>query len=300
VGLAARFETLLRRGRLSDGGEGGMSEMAPERLRVSSGPGRYLGIYGAFWRNSLVREMGFKVNFLLWIVVELLWFALQLVFMAVIYDHTDRIATWTKWQVVFLVGANHLVQQLFSAIFMSNCVKLSENVRTGQLDFLLLMPVNARFLISLRHVDFGSFVNAGSAVAVMIYAARQLQLSPSATQVAGFAVLLLVGLSVHYSVMYMLACISFWTIRAQGFVWGYYNLFQLARLPDEAFRGLFRAVFSWVVPVLLVTNVPVKVVIEKVRSPWEIALLLGLSAAVFLVSEALWRWSVRHYSSASS
>jgi ABC-2 type transport system permease protein len=261
---------------------------------------RYASIYAAFWRNSLVREMGFKVNFLLWIVVELLWFALQLAFMAVIYSHTDRIGSWSKWQVVFLVGANHFVQQLFTALFMTNCVRLSDNVRSGALDFMLLMPVNARFLISFRHVDFGAFVNLASAIAVMIYAGVQLQLTPSAGQLLGFVLLLFAGLSVHYSVMYMLACISFWTVRAQGIVYGYYNLFQLARLPDEAFQGAFRIVFSFIVPVLLVSNVPVKLLIEKLSSPWEIALLVVLSAAVFGASELFWRWSVRHYSSASS
>lgn len=283
----------------------------PENASLGTGPtdgtlpsraglGRYVAIYAAFWRNSLVREMGFKINFLLWIVVEMLWFALQLVFMAVIYSHTDRIASWTKWQVVLLVGANHFVQQLFTALFMNNCVKLSENVRSGGLDFMLLMPVNARFLISLRHVDFGAFVNAASAVAVMVYAGLQLGLQPSAGQCLGFGVLLLLGLSIHYSVMYVLACISFWTVRAQGIVWGYYNLFQLARLPDEAFRGLFRAAFTYVIPVLLVTNVPVKVLIEKLGSPVEVAWLAGMSVAIFAVSEAFWRWSVRHYASASS
>jgi ABC-2 type transport system permease protein len=262
--------------------------------------GRYAAIYGAFWRNSLVREMGFKANFLLWIVVEFLWFALQLAFMGVIYRHTDRIASWTQWQVVLLVGANHFIQQIFTALFLTNCVKLSENVRTGALDFLLLMPVNARFLISLRHVDFGAFVNAGSAVAVMLYAAHRLDLSPSLAQVGGGLVLLLVGLSVHYSVMYLLACISFWTVRAQGIVWGYYNLFQLARLPDEAFHGMFRAFFSFVIPVLLVTNVPVKLLIDKLGSPLEMLWLLLLAAAMFVLSELFWRWSARHYASASS
>ncbi len=265
-----------------------------------TGWSRYAGIYGAFLRNGLVREMGFKINFILWILVELLWFGLQLAFMAVIYSHTDRIASWTKWEVVLLVGTNHFIQQIFTALFMNNCVKLSENVRSGMLDFLLLMPVNARFLISLRHVDFGAFVNAGSAAAVMIYAARQLNLTPSPPQLAGFGVLLLVGLSVHYSIMYILACISFWTVRAQGIVWSYYNLFQLARLPDEAFRGTFRAVFTFAVPVLLVANVPVKLLIEKLSSPLEIVWLVGLSAAVFVASEIFWRWSVRHYGSASS
>ncbi len=272
----------------------------PTATPPPAGLARYAGIYGAFLRNGLVREMGFKINFLLWIVVELLWFTLQLVFMAVIYRHTERIASWTQWQVVLLVGTNHLIQQLFTALFMNNCVKLSENVRTGMLDFLLLMPVNARFLISLRHVDFGAFVNAASAVAVMVYAAGRLHLTPTLPQLAGFSLLLLVGLSVHYSVMYILACISFWTVRAQGIVWGYYNLFQLARLPDEAFRGTFRAVFTFAVPVLLVTNVPVKLLIDKLSSPLEIVWLVGLSAAVFVLSEVFWRWSVRHYASASS
>jgi ABC-2 type transport system permease protein len=103
----------------------------------------------------------------------------------------------------------------------------------------------------------------------MVYAGGQLGLSPSPARVASFGLLLLVGLSVHYSVMYLLACISFWTVRAQGIIWGYYNLFQLARLPDEAFRGLFRTVFSFVIPVLLVTNVPVKLLIEKLDARWK-------------------------------
>ena len=46
-------------------------------------------------------------------------------------------------------------------------------VRTGKLDFLLLLPVNTRFVISLRQVDLGSFVNAASALAVMAYAAHR-------------------------------------------------------------------------------------------------------------------------------
>jgi ABC-2 type transport system permease protein len=202
--------------------------------------------------------------------------------------------------VVLLVGANHFIQQLFTGLFMNNCVKLSENVRSGGLDFMLLMPVNARFLISLRHVDFGAFFNAASALVVMGYALHRLDLQPTALQTLGFLALLLVGLSVHYSVMYALACISFWTVRAQGIVWGYYNLFQLARLPDEAFRGAFRATFTFVIPVLLVTNVPVKLLIDKLSSPLEIVALLVLSALMFAGSEWFWRLSVRHYASASS
>ena len=45
---------------------------------------RYAGIYLALWKNSVTRETMFKGNFLLWILVELLWFGLQLCFISVL------------------------------------------------------------------------------------------------------------------------------------------------------------------------------------------------------------------------
>lgn len=77
---------------------------------------RYAGIYLALWKNSVAREMSFKSNFLLWIIVELLWFGLQLCFIGVLYLHTDHIGTWTKWEVVMLIGASHFIQQIFSRL----------------------------------------------------------------------------------------------------------------------------------------------------------------------------------------
>ncbi|MST93944.1 MAG: hypothetical protein EXS33_01485 [Pedosphaera sp.] len=264
------------------------------------GLARYWTIYVALWKTSVTRELGFKSNFILWIFVELLWFALQLSFIAVIYSHTDHIRDWTKWEVVLLMGASHFIQQIFLAFFLTNCVQLSELIRTGRLDFMLLLPVNTRFILSLRQVDLGGFVNAASALAVMIYAARQLQLSPGVAEVFGFLLLAGAGVIIHYSLMFLLACISFWTVKAQGFVWGYYNLFNIARLPDSAFRGFFKSFFTFVLPMLLVANVPAKLLVNKLSSPSEMLLLLGMSAACLLVSEIGWRGSVRRYTSASS
>ncbi len=268
--------------------------------RLTHHASRYLSVYAALWKNSVTREMGFKSNFLLWIVVELLWFGLQLCFISVLYLHTDQIGSWTKWQVVLLIGASHFIQQVFQAFFLINCTNLSELVRTGKLDFLLLLPVNTRFLVSLRQVDLGAFVNAASAVAVMTYAAHQLHLAPTLMQGLGFLALCAAGIAIHYSLMFLLASISFWTVRAQGIVWGYYNLFNIARLPDEAFRGLFKAVFTFAIPMLLVSNVPVRLLADKLNSPGPVLLLVLMGAVCFCVSEWCWRASMRRYTSASS
>jgi len=275
----------------------GKPEVRAPRLATLA---RYAGIYGALWKNSVTRETMFKGNFLLWIVVEILWFALQLCFIGVIYLHTDTIGSWTKWQVVLLVGASHFIQQIYQAFFLVNCVNLSELVRQGKLDFLLMLPVNTRFVVSLRQVDLGGFVNATSAVAVMIYAAQQLHLTPTPARFAGFLALCLAGILIHYCLMFMLATVSFWTVRAQGIVYGYYNLFNIARMPDETFSGAFRAIFTFVVPVLLVSNVPVRVLTNTLDSGSWLLLLLGMAGGCAVASEWVWRKSLRRYTSASS
>ena len=261
---------------------------------------RYLAVYVMLWRNSVMREMTFKLNFILWIIVEMLWFAMQLGFMAVLYSQTDSIAGWSRWQVVLLVGISHFVQQLFTAFFLTNITDLSELIRSGRLDFLLLLPVNARFLISFRKVDLGAFVNAASAVAVIIYALQQLNHVPGVVEVMCFLTLCVAGVLIHYSLMFLLATASFWTVRAQGIVWGYYNLFNIARLPDSAFRGAYKALFTFVLPILLVSNVPAKVLSNSVTAWTDVGLLMGMTVVCFGVSEVVWRLSLRHYTSASS
>jgi ABC-type uncharacterized transport system permease subunit len=51
---------------------------------------------------------------------------------------------------------------------------------------------------------------------------------------------------------------------------------------------------------LLVSNVPVRVLADKVVSAETLLLLLGLGAIWAIISEWFWRISVRNYTSASS
>src|ERR1700749_3113130 len=90
---------------------------------------KYFAVYVVMLRNSLIREMNFKLNFLLWMIVESLWFVGQLVFIEVIFSQVSQIGDWTKWQMVLLVGTHQIVSQVFQAFFYTNLVNLPELVR---------------------------------------------------------------------------------------------------------------------------------------------------------------------------
>ena len=98
-----------------------------------------------------------------------------------------------------LIARNRVKQSWF--LFLSNLVQLSELIRTGRLDFMLLLPINTRFVISLRQIDLGGFVNAGFALSVIFYAGHQLHLSVTVPQILGYLLLVGASLLVHEVVL---------------------------------------------------------------------------------------------------
>lgn len=264
---------------------------------------RYLEIYKIMLRNSVIREMSFKANFILWMAVELLWFAGQIVFIEVLFQYVDRIGDWTKWEVVLLVGTHQLISQLFQAFFFMNVPNIPELVRTGRLDFMLLLPVDSQFVVSLRQFGLDSVVNALVGVGIVIFALAKMHVTPGPLAVALYIPAVALGVAVHYSIMFSLVTISFWIVRAQGLVYGYFNLFNIARYPDSIFgRGIFRFVFSWIVPVIVVANIPARLLGGILEGPplALMAQLLGAAALALGLSRAFWYFALKRYSSASS
>jgi ABC-2 type transport system permease protein len=253
-------------------------------------------------RNSLIREMNFKANFTLWMVVELLWFLGQIVFLEVLYAQVDNIGGWSKWECVLLVGTHQITAQIFQAFFYVNLSELPELIRTGRLDLMLLLPVDAQFAVSTRKFGMDNIVNAVVGVAIVIFSLVQLHVVPQAYQIALYVVAIGFGVAVHYAVLFGLATAAFWIVRAQGLIYGYFNVFNIARYPASIFpRGFFKIMFSFFIPVIIVANVPALVLARVFESPWAgCAQLAGAALFIVLATRVFWLFALRRYSSASS
>jgi ABC-2 type transport system permease protein len=262
---------------------------------------RYIDIYSIMLRNSLIREMSFKANFLLWMIVEILWFCGQILFFSIIFGQVNRIGDWSKWEVVLLVGTHQIIAQLFQAFFFVNVANVPELVRTGKLDSLLVLPLDSQFAVSTKQFGLDSVINAVIGAAVVLLALTRLQITPSAGAVLLYLIALGFGVAVHYSIMLSLAAVSFWIIRAQGLVYGYFNFLNIARYPDVIFPKLFRFVFGWIIPVVIVANIPARLLIKSLGQPgWLMFHLIVAGTIAAMISRVFWRFALRHYSSASS
>jgi ABC-2 type transport system permease protein len=262
---------------------------------------RYLEVYWLMVRNSLIREMNFKANFLLWIVVECLWFVGQIIFLEVIYGHVKEIGGWSKWECILLVATHQIIAQIFQAFFYVNLAELPDLVRTGRLDLALLQPIDSQFAVSTRRFGLDSLVSAGVSVIVVAVSLAKLGVVPGPLQIVLYLACVGLGLGIHYSILFGLATMSIWIIRAQGLIYGYFNVFNIGRTPDTVFRGVFKLIFSWVIPVIIVANVPARVLARSFENPWPgIMHLLLATALVIVATRTFWFYALRRYAGASS
>ncbi|HET9800076.1 MAG TPA: ABC-2 family transporter protein, partial [Chthoniobacterales bacterium] len=154
---------------------------------------------------------------------------------------------------------------------------------------------------STKQFGLDSIVNAIVGGVVVGVSLSKLGYVPSPMSILLYLIALCFGVAVHYSIMLSLAAVSFWIVRAQGLVYGYFNFMNIARYPDSIFPWLFKFIFSWIVPVVIVANVPARLLIKSFGQPGPLMVQLVIgSVVVFALSRMFWRFALGRYSSASS
>ena len=277
----------------------------------------YLNVFLTFARNSLVRDMTFRMNFLLDCITSMCWMFMNLGFYVLIFQYTNSIGVQTGWgQYEFFVflATTMFINSIMQAFFMPNAAEFSELIRTGNLDFALLKPIDTQFLISLNKVSWSSLSNFFLAVLLLTYSIWKLDQTDSGFNVTLFEAMLYLfymacGIGILYSLMISLAATSIWLGRNQSLYDFWFYITNFSRYPMEIYNkgvGLVLfSLFTFVVPVLVVVNVPARVLAQPLdpRAEWEWP-LFGFAIFATLFSLVASRWIFRRallsYRSASS
>ena len=268
--------------------------------------GQYRRVFATFFRNSLMRELTFRSNFFVTLLTRGLWFSLQIVMFDLIYRNVNRINDWSREEYFGFMATGMLVNAIVEAFFMPNCARFSDLIRTGDLDFVLLKPIDTQFLVSLEKMELAMISQIVFSLGLLAYSVSGSGHRVTVAAVVMYALLIASAVTFFYSLMIGLAATSIFFGRNQGLLdfWFYVTIF--ARYPSSIYSGsptaeMFRFLFSYVLPILLVITVPARVLLDKTLEPGWLGLMTLLSAVIaFMVSRMIFHWSLRHYRSASS
>ncbi len=268
----------------------------------------YPRLFLTFAQNSLIRDMTFRANFIIEAVSSMVWMLMNLGFYEIIYSKTDLVGGWTKAEFWVFIATTMIINSLVQTFFMPNAQEMSEMVRTGGLDFALLKPIDTQFLLSLRKMGWSSLGNFFLALVLLAIAVPQIEgLVLSPWQFVLYPLYILCGVLILYCVMISLAATSIWLGRNQTLYDFWFYITNFSRYPMEIYSGstlgvTLQSIFTFVVPILVVINVPARILAKPLR--WQYA---GLAIfAIFATAICLFasRWifqrALASYRSASS
>jgi ABC-2 type transport system permease protein len=270
-----------------------------------SGLSRYVRLLRSFARFSLANELAFRGNFVLKILVELLWLGILLVFYDTVFRYTSHVADWSKDEYMFFIGVYYTLEGTIETFFLENCTEFADLVRTGNLDLYLLQPIDEQFLITCRKLDWSTAPKLLLGGLVMARGLTGMNWSLDFTQLLAFLGLFLCGVALAYSFLLILTASSVWLMRNQSIMELWWLATTIMRYPAQVYDNYVWAVvlkrlFWYGLPMLLVVNVPASVVVRRFFEPWYV-LLMAVAVVVML---GLSRWfffrALRSYRSASS
>jgi ABC-2 type transport system permease protein len=174
-----------------------------------------------------------------------------------------------------------------------------EHIRNGTLDFVLLKPADAQFLVSTAKFEPWRVVDVAAGLVIFAVAFHRLGRVPAPAHVLAALALLACGACTIYSLWILVVSAAFFVVKVDNLAFLFSSIFDAARWPITVFRGAWRVLFTFVVPLALMTTYPALALLGRLDARTTVVALLG-AVAFTLFARAVWMRSIGHYTSASS
>lgn len=260
--------------------------------------GRHMRLLGTQMRLSVLLAMQYRWEFFLDGLMSVFWTAIALVPLYLVFQERAVIAGWHYGEALVVVGWFTLLDGVLKGAINPSLTTVIEHIRKGTLDFVLLKPADAQFLVSTARFLPWRVTSVVAAGLVFVYAFDELGRTPSWQGVIASVVMLSAGLLVLYSLWILVVSVAFRAVRIDNLRFLFEALFDVARWPASVFKGVLSFVFTFVIPLALMTTFPAEALLGTLSPERLVGGLVG-ALAFGAFARVVWQRSIRGYTSAS-
>lgn len=260
---------------------------------------RYLRLFLVQLRISVALSMQYRWAFVVDGLVTLVWTAIGVVPLSIAFQGRPPVNGWTFEGALVVVGWFTLLKGVLDGAVNPSLVAVVSRIRDGTLDFTLLLPADAQFLVSTAKLELWKIIDVAAGVGLLIWAFVRLGRAPPIEGVALSIALLAAATLVLYSIWILVIAAAFWVVRLDNLTYLFNSIIDFARWPVTIFKGALRFIFTFVIPLALMTTFPAQALLGTL--PARAGALSIVGAVVFALAARLcWTRAIAHYTSASS
>lgn len=257
----------------------------------------YLALMGA----GLRAELQYRMNFVLWVVMGLVYQLTGFVFIWVVLTRFQEIAGWTLGEVAFLYGLR-LLGHGANLLLFGYLHRIEQLVRQGEFDRFLVRPASALLQVVATRFPIGALGDFGGGLVLFLVANAQVGVDWSPGSVA-FLVLTVLGAAlVEAGLKLAIASLCFRFLSTRPLVFVVDDIFSnFGNYPMRIFGNVVQFLLTFALPVAFVAYLPATVLLsrtDELQVHAAFAYLAPLAGAVvFAAAYLLWRSEIRHYQS---
>lgn len=215
-----------------------------------------------------------------------------------ITNRSSHVFGWTRQELLLLAGLYNVFFGVFYFLFAASFTDMTNIIRLGRLDGLLLLPVDSQFSVSTRRINvFGilrSFI--GAIFCIIIF--QQLHATISLLQIVEFSILFILGIILMYSFWFAVLTLLIWNPTLSNLLDFLYINNAVTKYPQEMFKGGSELLYVALFPLTLVLVIPAKILLMR-ATLLDIFWLVILGLVFFICSRKFWKFALRSYTSAS-
>ncbi|MHB1843723.1 MAG: ABC transporter permease [Deltaproteobacteria bacterium] len=260
---------------------------------------RYLRLFAAQLRIAGLATLQYRADFFTDGVLSLFWLLVNLAPLAVVYAKRPTLAGWSFPEALVVIGWFTVLKGFLDGAINPCLTAIVEHIRKGTLDFVLLKPADAQFLVSTAKLSPWRGLDAFGGLLLLGYAFVRLHRLPSPAAIGAALLLLAAALALLYSLWILAVSAAFWVVRLDNLAFLFGSVFDAARWPVSVFRGGFRFLFTFVIPLAILTTYPALALLGRLDLHTGLA-AVGGAFAFFALARLVWRGALGHYTSASS
>ncbi|CAH0118838.1 MULTISPECIES: ABC transporter permease [unclassified Paenibacillus] len=259
----------------------------------------YIGLVWEYMKNYMKTRLTYRADFWVEVISDLLFQATNLIFIFVVFMHTDTLGGWTELEVVFVYGYFMVPYGVFSCFV--NLWAFSERYITkGEMDRILTRPAYNLFQIFLENIDppaiIGSFVGLG----IMGVCWAQLGLPFHWYDPLVLLVMVIGSVMIYMGINTGLTAISFFSDAPTGILPLMFNIQSYGRYPITIYNRVIQIVLTWILPFAFVGVYPAAFFLDREVTK-SFALLTPAMGVLFLaLGLTAWNIGVRRYRGAGS
>lgn len=259
----------------------------------------YVTIFFQYVAQYMKTRLQYRMDLFVEMISDLLFQAVNLIFILVVFGHTQLLSGWNQYEIIFIYGFFLVPYAFFSSFF--NIWDFNERyIVKGEMDRILTRPIHSLFQVILERMELESLFGVITGLVIMFYSGSQLGLTINWLDPILFVLFVIGGTLVYAGIFVALASIGFWSDAKTSIMPMMYNIGNYGRYPVDIYNKAIRFVLTWILPFAFVGVYPSAYFLGKEEWYYFSFLTPLIGFAFFFFSIFLWNEGVKRYRGAGN